>query len=187
MRHMQFIESYKKLENAISGIETLDDRSVVGFENAMMRDSHELNMLRYCRYTRNYIQHNTDYETFVSVTPGMISFLRDETEYALSLQKRAGDIMVKAKSLPKDADIVAIAKALRRVPIAVITEDGKVTAAYDEQSLHDAVIAGKPSRTVSARIAFVGKDEPMKNLHGACIVTDTGTRKGKYLGVVKAQ
>lgn len=185
MRHMQFIEAYKKLENAISGIEFLDDRTVVGFENTMVKDSSELNMLRYCRYTRNYIQHNVNYEKFISVTPEMVAFLEGETAYAMSLRQCVKDVMKRSKPLPEKAEIVDVAKALKRAPLAVNVIKGTVNAVYDETALRDAVIAGKLSKTVPSRIRFVREDTPVDGLSGLYVVTDTGTKKGKYIGVLK--
>lgn len=185
MRHMQFIEAYKKLENAISGIESLDDRTVVGFENAMVKNNSELNMLRYCRYTRNYIQHNVNYEKFVAVTSEMVAFLEKETAYAMSLRQSVKDVMKRPKPLPENADIVDVAKALKRAPLAIAALKGTVTAAYDETALRDAVIAGKLPMTVPSRIRFVKDDTPIDGLNGLYVVTDNGTKKGKYIGVLK--
>ena len=180
---MKFIEAYKKLENAVYGIEELEDKTVVGFENAFLKDIHELNMMRYCRYTRNYIQHNRDYESFTAVTPAMMEFLECETKYAYSLQRHVGDVMTSSRALAKDVDIITIAKKLKKAPLAVIAEKGRIIAVYDETALRDAVIAQKTILTIPSRIRFVTKDTLLRDASGPCVVTGTGTRNGKYLGI----
>ena len=74
--HDNFIETYKELESLVR--EKYD--SVRTYEETLQdEDSKKLQL---CRIIRNYIQHNSDYESFISISPGMQSFL-DDLVYSL--------------------------------------------------------------------------------------------------------
>ena len=70
--HEKFIEKYKELENIL-------DMPVREYEYSLTTEGsdEDAEKLRLCRYFRNYITHNADYEKMVSITPGMQEFLDD--------------------------------------------------------------------------------------------------------------
>lgn len=69
--HDKFIESYKELESIVRN----RYESVRVYEDTLPEDDSK--KLQICRIVRNYIQHNADYETFISISNGMQSFLDD--------------------------------------------------------------------------------------------------------------
>ena len=80
-KHDLFIDEYNKVENLLSKLPNAPiDADMKWFENNC-EDATIKNKLFYCRISRNYIQHNRDYLTFVGVTDGMISFMQDMYKY----------------------------------------------------------------------------------------------------------
>lgn len=71
--HDNFIEKYKELETLLVYVPVRD------YEEQLTHEGLEktAEKLRLCRYFRNYISHNPDYEKMLTITPEMQAFLDD--------------------------------------------------------------------------------------------------------------
>lgn len=131
-----FLDVYKKLETAISNIDTkslekikwlnmiainADDINIFWLENNT-NDINIQNKLRLCRMLRNYAQHNDDYKSFIAVTSDMILFINKLLKDLGCIDKTAGQICNKIqalteKSLLTECCVMLVSKKLDWLPV----------------------------------------------------------------------
>ena len=73
----EFLNLYKSIESAIPKMKDASSDANVRWYEETITDAEKRNKLYLCRITRNYIQHNVDFSTFINISPGILSFLRD--------------------------------------------------------------------------------------------------------------
>lgn len=97
-QHDEFIAAYKGLEEAILSVYPEAGKESSPVKWAEDHFTEKSSRLRYCRITRNYIQHEGDYEKFIAVSPEMTAFLKEMT----------GELTGTAKSLSKSLKTYAV-------------------------------------------------------------------------------
>lgn len=106
--HDKFIEIYKELERILP-------TQVRDYEETLSED--DKNRLRLCRMLRNYIQHQKDYESFVAITDGMISFVSEVVRKEKLKDGCAKDHMVSAAKfgiMPLSSTVLEVAEMLKK-------------------------------------------------------------------------
>ena len=101
----KFLETYKKLEQALNGTSVLD------YENTLDADTSD--KLRLCRITRNYIQHHSDKTEFASVSQTEINFLENLRKSIENKEKKTKDAATKLR--PVEYNIHSIANVTDRL------------------------------------------------------------------------
>ena len=99
-----FLSKYKELEQVLRNKEKqIGDGSVLAYENTLDQDN--LEKLKTCRIIRNYCQHHSDYNKFISID-GMTNFLDKQIKEIEKQEALVKDIMIKTKA-PTEKDTLA--------------------------------------------------------------------------------
>ena len=102
-KHDEFIAAFKRIEQNIKKLPNVTPDANFKWLEDQMNDQTLITKMRMCRLLRNYIQHEPDYESFITINDGMffsaISIFSDFTR----LRKRS--INLKTVLTPISADI----------------------------------------------------------------------------------
>lgn len=132
--HDIFIEKYKELESLLTC-------PVREYEESL--EENESQKIRLCRFLRNYIQHNADYEKIVSIAPGLQSFLEDFVD---KLHRQKGIIKDHMTSATKygfvyESDTIVQAAALMskkgRTTNIVLNHNGEYVGIISKEIISD--------------------------------------------------
>lgn len=144
-QHDEFIAAFKELEEAIVKVHPKvgENRETSPVRWAEDNYPDKASKLRYCRNTRNYIQHEGDYENFIEVSPSMISFLKEFTGELVGTAKSLSKTLRTSSVLPTDTVYDACKKMKKNSAIVVcdqenvygILKDGDVKLAVATDSL----------------------------------------------------
>ncbi len=96
--HELFLETYKKIEQTL----TKDSTTVQDYEEMLIKEGRkeDSDKLRFCRTIRNFLSHQSDAMSFISISDNMQTFL----EYIL--------YQLDVKSIPVRKKMVSVAKSL---------------------------------------------------------------------------
>ena len=96
--HELFLETYRKIEQALNK----DSTTVQDYEEMLIKEGRkeDSDKLRFCRTTRNFLSHQSDAMSFISISDNMQTFL----EYIL--------YQLDVKSIPVRKKMVTMAKSL---------------------------------------------------------------------------
>lgn len=202
----EFLTLYKNIESLIPKMKNAPiDANVKWLEETIL-DQEKRNKLYLCRITRNYIQHNSDFQDFIQISSGMILFLKDIYIEVLSNQIKNRDIMLKGKQLffknINDEILDTIkkmdSKKLRYVPIL---KDNKLIGIFSDKNIGQMLIKNnKCEKTfnkienllkIPANVKFVKTEDMIdktlnliKNGYTFIICTDNGKSTGNIEGII---
>lgn len=176
----KFLEAYKALEAELR----LDNTTVLDYENTLEGTDQE--KLKVCRIMRNYMSHNDT--TFIQATNDQIKFINN---LILEIRKKSHtvkDEMKRVKTMRYTEPIKNVLTQIVKYPIVPIeTKEGLIY-------LVDKDILLKQLSTNNKKIAlptklpkykYVAKTDRMDSISsGTYIVTEDGTDKGKYVGIL---
>lgn len=74
--YQEFLDAYREMENALKEIPHVETDINVKWWEDLQTDGNTQTKLRLCRLIRNYCIHETDYEEFITISKGMIDFLK---------------------------------------------------------------------------------------------------------------
>lgn len=74
-KHDEFIAAFKRIEQNIKRLPNVASDANFKWLEDQMNDQALITKMRMCRLLRNYIQHEPDYESFITINDGMIEFL----------------------------------------------------------------------------------------------------------------
>ena len=175
-QHDIFISAYKELEDAIVKVypKVGESREVSPVRWAEDKYPDKASKLRYCRNTRNYIQHEADYEKFIEVHPEMISFLEGFTGELIGTAKGMSKTLKSSSVLPTDTVFEAAKKMKKSSSILVadqdavygVLRDSDIRSSFASESLTKKT---KVSSILSGNtISFVGEVKDSDNGETVC-------------------
>lgn len=123
--HDEFIAAYKNLEEALikRNPKIGENRDVSPVRWAEDNYPDKASKLRYCRNTRNYIQHEGDYESFISVSQSMIDFLKDFAGELVGTAKSMSKTLKSSSVLPDNTVYEAVKKIKNGTCIPVLDQE----------------------------------------------------------------
>lgn len=152
--HDKFIETYKELESAVRN----EFESVRAYEESLPDE--DAKKLQICRIIRNYIQHNADYEKFISISSDMQSFLESHVYKLRCLNGILKDAMLsvakygclfdETESVVNAAGILAKKK---RDSGIVIDKKGEIIGVLTKSLISD--LTGEKAITASTKISKI--------------------------------
>lgn len=124
-QHDDFIATYKELEEAIvkKHPKVGESRDVSPIRWAEDNYPDKISKLRYCRNTRNYVQHEGDYEKFISISPEMIVFMQEFIGELVGTAKSMSKGLKTCSVLPTDTVFNAAKKMKKESSILVADQD----------------------------------------------------------------
>lgn len=194
----EFLETYKTLEGLVRSV--LNMESILVYESTLTSD--DMDRMRLCRQTRNYIQHNADGMVFVQPTQAMLSFLRGKCVSIRASQKTVKDMLYRLQALSVDDTLGMACKRFaktKRQWLPVISPEGVCVGVLSETRLIQALDAhGRLDVTLDtavpvkdlasearANVIFVPATEPaVQYLSEKPEIIVVGS-KDKYLGVIR--
>ena len=149
--HDKFIETYKELESAVRN----EFENVRAYEESLPDE--DAKKLQICRIIRNYIQHNADYEKFISISPDMQSFLESQVYKVRCLNGVLKDAMLsvaKYGCLFDDTESVVNAASIlakkKRNSGIVVDKKGEVIGMLSKSLISDLI--GEKAIAVNTKI-----------------------------------
>ena len=91
----QFLHIYKLIETEIPNMKAAPIDANVRWLEEQIDDNDKRTKLYTCRILRNYIQHHSDFQEFINISPGMITFLNGIYIEVKSENVKNTDIMSK--------------------------------------------------------------------------------------------
>lgn len=210
-KHDIFINEYNKLENLLCQLDEAPSDVNMRWLEDTLTDNKNRSKLYLCRITRNYIQHNTDYDTFVAVTDEMIEFLRDLYKIVYSKLLTVNERMIPLnKCIIKEIndniyETVNIMNS-KDYDFVPIIENGKVKGIFSKSTISNLFTDDKINKKSTfkdinekllkinkEKICFIKTESLLNDVLclfksneklELCIVTSTGTNKGNILGII---
>ena len=187
--HDEFIKTYKELENII-------DMSVREYEDSL--NDIDSQKLRLCRILRNYIQHNDDYDKYVSITPYMQEFLKsilykEQIKYGTAKEHM---ISLAKYGVLSMSDNVAITLALLmkkgRDQTFVIDDKSENVYIVTKSMIADGIINGVTKNTKLHKLPLIKVDYeiveascPLVNVNSdEHAIIFVSTKPGKIIGIL---
>lgn len=213
-KYQDFISIYNKLETIIHKIPNAPDDANMKWLEDSLPNVNDKNKLYLCRIIRNYIQHNEDYRSFVSVTDGMITFLNNIYINNFAKLLKAEDIMISinkthTKEITDNASESIDFMLSKKINFLPILDNEKISAIatplsaltgfkfIKKTSQNKFLIDNKIYTIPKDNIKFVSADKTLdeiieifdntrttKKPIDLIIVTETGNVKGKALGTI---
>ena len=133
--HELFLETYKKIEQTL----TKDSTTVQDYEEMLIKEGRkeDSDKLRFCRTTRNFLSHQSDAMSFISISDNMQTFL----EYIL--------YQLDVKSIPVRKKMVSVAKSLSETTTIAdaVSYMGTLSGIFGQKQLAQIVETGKSLKT----------------------------------------
>lgn len=202
----EFLTLYKNIESLIPKMKNAPINANVKWLEETILDQEKRNKLYLCRITRNYIQHNSDFQDFIQISSGMILFLKEIYIEVLSSQMKNRDIMLKGKQLflknVNDEILNTIkkmdSKKLKYVPIL---KDNKLIGIFSDKNIRQMLIKNnKCEKTfneienllkIPTNVKFVKTEDMIdktldliKNGYIFIVCTDNGKSTGNIEGII---
>lgn len=192
----EFLDAYRRLEDAISHGTKLKATTVLSYENTLsdQGDTEASEKLKVCRIVRNYMTHHADGTTFLSATPKMTAFIGKQAEKIAALETTAGNVAKRAPVLTPSTSMKDAAEAFSAhndqwLPYA--DKDGNVTGAVSVSTIASMCAKGMRSSTsigksaVPADIQVVDASVPATSVLGRNAIVVNG-KTGTFKGIVRA-
>lgn len=204
----EFLDLYKQIENAIPKMKDAPTDANMKWYEDTISDPSLRAKLYICRILRNYIQHNSDYQDFISIHSGMISFLQEIYLIISSNFVKNQDIMVSGKQMivrnTEDNIIETIKKMdAKKQEYVPILKDGKMVGIFSDKTIRTLCMNGNQEKTfdkilnllkIPYDVKFVKPEETLEKtldfLHHGCkmvLCTNNGKSTGKILGMIRIQ
>ena len=204
----EFLTIYKNLESSIQKMKNAPIDANVRWLEETMSDSEKRNKLYICRITRNYIQHNSDFQLFINISDGMIEFLKEIFIEVSSQQINNTDIMISGKQfLIKDIhdnilDTIKEMETKKQYFVPILNES-KLVGIFTDKIMRQMLIKnGKCEKTfdkiekifkIPSNIKFVKTENSIEKtlefIKNGYIVfcTDNGKSTGKIEGMIREE
>lgn len=200
----EFLNEFKKVEQLIQQIygsdKTFRDIEIMLDEKGNTETSKKMQI---CRNIRNYVSHNPDSHTVIPVPEETVLYLQKlYISFSSSIEK-VKDRMSRVKALSKSDILSYASQRLGLYPIVpVVDDDGMLIGAFSYDTLRKAVADSitpktKLSKDTIKLSSISNKEciEQTKSMEDAkkifieeglstLYVTNDGTTKGKYIGMV---
>ncbi len=180
MLNNKFLDSYRALDIELKS----EGKTVLDYENTL--ESTELEKLKVCRIMRNYMSHND--MTFLEATNEQIKFIDSQVDYLRSLSHTVKDEMKRIKLVKSTEWIKNIIPLVDKNKIIPIETSNGIFLVDSNYLIHQLSLGNKklsfPNRP--PKYDYVNKLDKIEDLNKnhTYIVTDTGTKDGKYLGIL---
>lgn len=169
----QFLSLYKDFERLLQDSAQM---SILDYENAIKDKDGELSeKIKLCRIMRNYMQHHSDYKSFVTISAGQISLIEKLLTTLRNKDKKAKDIMKKwdfpnETTYTKDVGVFIAKKKLTLCPIVDSKKHLSKVVSYSDVLL--GMVLGTPKSKIhtvkssvkNSEYAIVHVDDLAKNL-----------------------
>ena len=192
----EFLDSYRRLEDAISHGTKLSATSVLSYENKLANDgdTESSEKLKVCRIMRNYMTHHVDGATFLSATPKMTAFIGKQADKVAALETQAGNVAKRVTVLTPSTSMRDAASAFAShgdawLPYA--DKDGNVTGAASVSTIAIMCANGMRSSTsigksvVPADVPIVDSSAPATDVIGRDAIVVNG-KTGTFKGITRA-
>lgn len=192
----EFLDAYRRLEDAISHSTKLKVTTVLSYENILsdQGNTEASEKLKVCRIVRNYMTHHADGTTFLSATPKMTAFIGKQAEKVAALETTAGNVAKKVPVLTpstsmKDAAEAFSAQGAQWLPYA--DKDGNITGAVSISTIARMCAKGMRSSTsigksaVPVDVQVVDARVPATSVIGHDAIVVNG-KTGTFKGIVRA-
>lgn len=157
-QHDEFIALYKELEDAIEERyvhERNDSESPVKWAEGQFPE--KTSRLRYCRITRNYIQHEKDYGKFISISDEMMTFMREFVGELVGTAKTYCSTVKSSTVLCSDTVYDASVFLSKKNLKEVLVFDGKdIVGVISESDIVSAFASG--TLTKKTKVSSIMKD-----------------------------
>ena len=172
--HDEFIKRFKKIEQRIR--ERYGDGKNFKWLEDQISDEDVKGKMRLCRTLRNFIQHEADYENFVSISNGMMTFLDDL--YRSVAQGSSSVTVNDLSTCIKMSDTIgaAIKKLNSYGNVLPIVEDYQAFGKISVNEVFQALANGK---TLESKISSLGSFSSVKRIdyceepaNEMCVVSD---------------
>lgn len=136
MKYDLFIQKFKTIELLLPKIEDYPNDANFKWYEDLQTDTLKKNKMYYCRITRNYIQHNPDFASFLLISDGLLNFL---DEIILELKSKLTNIsdvatsyrkMVKCEITDKAFDVLELMNK-KEIELIPVVEDGVLKQVID--------------------------------------------------------
>lgn len=180
MSNEKFLDAFRALDTELKS----DGKTVLDYENTL--ESTEQERLKVCRIMRNYMSHNDT--TFLEATNEQITFLNEQVTYLRSLAHTVKDEMKRTKLVKATEYIKNIIPLVDKSKIIPIETSNGIFLVDSNYLIHQLSLGNKklsfPNRF--PKYNYVNKLDKIEDLtkNSIYIVTDTGTKDGKYLGIL---
>lgn len=201
-KYDSFINKFKEIEGIVTKIPNAPSSANIKWYEDSIDDAEKRNKLYYCRIVRNYIQHNNDYKEFITITDGMINFLNEISVEISSKIYQAKDEMIplskinKATTKDKAIDTLKL-MTKKKISLCPIIEDDIYVGMINIYELTDFVLENKTKTLkdytkIKQKTGYklIKESLPMEEVlnlkrdNSYIFCTDTGTSKGKIIGVI---
>lgn len=202
----EFLDLYKQIENAIPKMKNAPTDANVKWLEESIDDPNLRTKLYISRILRNYIQHNTDYPSFISINLGMISFLQELLLTISSQFLRNSDIMLSGKQMLVryvDEDIVDTIKKMetKKQEYVPILKNDKIIGIFSDKTIRQLLIKNNKEKTFEkiltllktpSDVKFAKPEDTVEKtlelFQNGCkmvICTDNGKSTGIICGIIR--
>lgn len=202
----EFLDIFRQIESNLKDVPNLPSDEQRGgkslfqfYEESDYVDDKEKIKLRMCRIIRNYCVHEQDYENFISISNGMIDFMKYEALKIQSLYLKVSDVMVpfnKMAYVTTDNTLfqaVEIMNKKKTDELPVLDKNNILVGFFTKDNLYS-VISSEIKLTLKfSKYTNLKKwksfIKPTSDYHdvlgkGTAIVTENGKSIGAVLGIV---
>lgn len=176
----KFLDCYRNLENELR----YEGKTVLDYENSL-QDEDIKDKLKLCRITRNYLAHHDT--KFVTATIDMCKFL---DQLAIKVRQSGGivrDEMKKTKAVTEVEQLKNILPMIAKGRVPVINKQNQCIFILDSD-YYISLLAKKATKLELPKklpkLNYVKKEDRLDGLYGFYVVTEDGTKSGKYIGTL---
>lgn len=199
----QFLHIYKLIETEIPNMKAAPIDANVRWLEEQMDDNDKRTKLYTCRILRNYIQHHSDFQEFINISPGMITFLNGIYIEVKSENVKNTDIMSKMLVADVKDPITDMIKKMdtRKQDYIPVIKNEKIIGIFSDKVMRQMLVKnGKCEKTfdkiekllkIPQEVKFENSEdsiektlEKIKNGVKIIICTDNGKSTGKILGMI---
>ena len=177
----KFLDIYKQLESELRS----NGKSVLDYEESLTFDQTDKEKLKACRIMRNYMSHN-DLE-FMVASQAQIIFLKSITTKLRMSELTASNKMKKITPVKSNTSIKTVIVLLDKYGIVPLILNTGLYLVDKDIAIHQVALGNKTIETPGRlpTYKYIDKLTRMDSVKpGIYIVTDGGTNKDPYLGIL---
>lgn len=201
----QFLDLYKQIELTIPKMKDAPSDANMRWLEENIDDQSIRTKLYVSRIIRNYIQHNSDFQNFISINFGMIEFLQEILLKISSQFMKNEDIMITGKQMfvrNIDDEIIETIKKMetkKQEYVPIISND-KIVGIFSNKTIRQLILKENKEKTfekilnlmkIPSDVKFMKPEdnfektlEIMNNGCNMIICTDNGKSSGKIKGII---
>lgn len=183
-KNESFLLLYKELEEALLKVNPnfVDNKEMSAVRLAEEKYPNNASRLRYCRFTRNYIAHESDADKFIEISDEMMNFLKSFIGELIGTAKSLSKTLKSSSLLPNDT-VLEAAKKMKKNSFIVIADQDNVFGLLTETDIKDAF--AKEELTKKTKVSSLIKTSSL-SLIGELKDKDSGEKVIKMLKSKKA-